>query len=104
VKATDILSATTGDLVGAYAAAAREHAAASASGRHRVANRNVELLTAIYRELRSRGPAAQTALLSLLTQGQPGVRGSAAAHALEFAPARAGPVLEELARGARRDR
>lgn len=59
-------------------------------------NRAADKVAAIYGELRHRGPDAQAALLTLLDHPDPGVRGWAASHALEFAPDRAVETLEAM--------
>ena len=55
------------------------------------------MVSAVYRELRARGKTAQNALLPLMTDPDDAVRGWSAAHALEFAPEQAEPVLTALA-------
>lgn len=55
-------------------------------------NRAADRVAAVYRELRDRDQ--REALLPLLGSDNPGVRGWAAAHALEFAPEKAISVLE----------
>jgi hypothetical protein len=61
-------------------------------------NRMFDLLIAIDRELRARGPEAQRQLLSLLDDPDPGTRCWAAASVLEFAPDEGERVLVELAK------
>ena len=56
----------------------------------------MDLLIAIYSELRRRGEESQRALLPLLADKDPGVRLWAGTHALEFAPRSAVPVLKAL--------
>jgi hypothetical protein len=91
--------ATVEGLVQAYRAATFAHrqAAARASVHYREVNRLHDVVALIYREVRARGLAAQTALLPLLQDPDIGVRCWAATHALEFAPERGEPVLEEVA-------
>ena len=59
------------------------------------ANRNADIVAAVYRELRQRGTESE--LLALLDSPDPGVRGCAGAHALEFAPIDGQRVLTALA-------
>jgi hypothetical protein len=68
------------------------------AGKPRDGNRMFELLVAIHRELRARGPEAQRQLLSLLDDPDPGTRCWAAASVLEFAPDEGERVLVELAK------
>ncbi len=84
-------------LVEWYAAAAAAHGVASSTGDYRTANKEWTIITSVYRELRSRGSEAQLALLELVSSPDDYVRSWAAAHALEFAPEVAEPVLTELA-------
>lgn len=99
MKPDQIFSATVADLVGAYRQAAVDHAAASASGRHRAANHNYDLLESIQAELQSRGPAGETGPEGMLEDELPEVRLSAAAHASASSAARAEAVLAKLAAG-----
>lgn len=99
MKPDQIMSSTVADLVRAYRQAAIDHAAASASGRHRVANRNYDLLESIQAELRSRGPVGEAELQRMLEDELPEVRLSAASHAPASSSERAEAVLEELAAG-----
>lgn len=89
-------SGTVDSLIARYHDAARRHGRAKTS---RAANKAAEELAAIYRELRHLGSDATERLLSLARDEDPSVRCWAAAHALEFAPADAEVVLEELAAG-----
>ncbi len=73
-------------LVDRYATSADAHARATDAGDSSAANDAFEAISTIYRELRRRGISAQRALLPLLHDPRPGVRGWAGAHALEFAP------------------
>jgi hypothetical protein len=97
VNRSDIKASTTSSLIHAYRAAAAAHGVATDGGDYRKANRNHDLVAAIYRELRSRGDEARVELLVLLDDVDPHVRGWAAAHALEFAPDRGERVLRRLA-------
>jgi hypothetical protein len=75
----------TAALVESYRAAASAHGRATESGDYRTANRNHDVLTDAYRELRARGEDAQRQLLVFLNDVDPHVRTWAATHALEFA-------------------
>ena len=88
-------TASVGELLDAYRLAAKSHRAASFAGDYRAGNRLADFIARTYRELRRRGHETQRALLDLLDD--PGVRGWAAAHALEIEPERGVPILEALA-------
>jgi hypothetical protein len=91
----DLTTLTTDELVGKYRDAARAHGAAELTRKAvRAANREAHTIAAVYRELRRRD--ARSVLLVLLDDPDPGVRGWAGAHALEFAPSQGEPVLEAL--------
>lgn len=94
---TNMAGLATEALVEKYAAAAAKHGEAIEAGNPRVANRNADTIAAIYRELRKRGLEAQRQLLPLLTRPEPGIRGWAGAHALEFSPPEGERILTELA-------
>lgn len=87
------------EIVDVYVAAAAKHGRATEAGDYKAANEAHDVIAPGYRELRSRGVEAQRALLPLLEHPDPGVRGWAAAHGLEFAPNQAEPTLEDLADG-----
>ncbi len=95
----DLSTASTDELVDAYRTAAELHGAHSIDGDYESANHQAELVAAVYRELRDRGPEAQRALLRLIDDRNEGVRSWAGAHALEFAPERGESALAELAEG-----
>ena len=95
----DISNASDEQLTDAYTRAAFGHGSATRNGDHEAANRHHDAITAIYRELRVRGGRAQSALVPLMQHGDECVRSWSAAHALEFAPEQAEPVLTELAAG-----
>lgn len=83
-------------LLDVYASAASLHASSTISGDYRITNKQADIVADVYRELRSRGLECQRSLLNLLSHADKGVRGWAAAHALEFAPEDGLPVLESL--------
>lgn len=87
-------SPSTDSMVAEYRDAAVRHGSAKTA---RAANAAAEKIAALYREFRQQGE--QAALLPLLTDPRSSVRSWAAAHALEFAPEQAVPVLEALASG-----
>jgi hypothetical protein len=95
-KTQDFHESTDEDLVRVYREAAEEQARFFTDFNHVKANKAARRLAAAYRELRTRGSAAQARLLPLLEHPEPGVRAWAAAHALEFAPERGEPVLSAL--------
>ncbi|MFE8595359.1 DUF2019 domain-containing protein [Archangium violaceum] len=64
----------------------------------KAANRKYDVLVAIRRELRERGPEAQRQLLKLMDSPAPGTRYWVASYVLEFAPSEAELVLAELAK------
>jgi hypothetical protein len=97
MNAREARALSIASLLDAYAKAARNHGATTLSGDYETGNRNAAVIARIYRELRRRGPAAQSALLDLLRHEDAGVRGWAGAHAMDFAPRQAIPVLEKLA-------
>jgi len=82
-----------------YAHAAAAHGRATVEGDYKTANKQYTILVDVYRMLRSRGPEAQRAVLTLLEHGDPHVRCWAASHALEFAPDLAERILSALAKG-----
>lgn len=83
-------------LIARYAESAAAHRAASESGDYKLANKQYAIIARTHKELLQRGNHGRARLLELLTHESAGVRGWAAAHALEFAPAEAEPVLIEL--------
>ena len=84
-------------LIEKYRHAASAHGRATVDGDNETANRNHDIVAAIYRELRQRGTPAQLALLPLLQDSDDALRSWAASHALEFKPEEAEPVLEAIA-------
>ena len=87
------------ELISEYRDAALTHRTASRAGDHEKANSAYERLASIVREVRKRSDEEKTVFLELLSDPSIEVRGWAASHALEFAPDRAEPVLEEIASG-----
>lgn len=84
-------------LIDHYSRAAAAHSRATLEGDPKTANKNHDVIAAVYRELRQRGVESQRRLLALFGHRDAGVRQWAAAHALEFAPAEGERVLEEIA-------
>ena len=70
---------------------------ASAKGNYKRANKNLEILISIIKELKTRGLEAQCSLLTLLKHNNFNVRLWAATHVLEFAPQEGEKTLTELA-------
>jgi len=96
MRKRSIKRASLGELLDAYAQAASVHGRATETGDYKTGNRAADRVAAIYAELRARGPDAQRSLLGLLKHEVPGVRGWAAAHALDFAPSDGEAVLQAL--------
>jgi len=86
---------STDEVVARYVEAASEHASGTESGDVERTNSASDAAVAAHVELQRRG--AERVLLALLDHPEPGVRGWAGFHCLEFAPDQAEPVLEELA-------
>lgn len=95
-KELKVESKSNEELIRLYEKAAHDHRQATDRGEPKAGNKAADLVATIYHELRKRGPAAQSLLLPLLETADSGVRGWAAAHALEFAPEKGEPVLEAL--------
>lgn len=68
---TDLENARTEDLVLMYEDAAVEHGHGTVEGVLPLTNRTADTVSAVYCELRRRGPAAQLATLPLLLSDQP---------------------------------
>ena len=83
-----------------YAGAAAAHGRATLDKNisYREVNKQYRILAKALEQLRCRGPDAQLALLGLLDDPDPSVRGWAARDALEFAPQQAEACLAELAK------
>ena len=99
MKESDALAARLDELEASYRDAAVHHAAAIASGRHRVANRNYDVLQTIAAELRARGTNGEVILLRLLQSCDASVRLWAATHSVDFAPRDAEATLRAIADG-----
>ena len=93
---TDFSELDVDRIVEIFAAAAAHHRHATEHGDSGGAKRAFDDVAAAYRELRIRGPEAQSALLPLLADDDPAVRLAAGTHALEFAPEEGEPVLMKL--------
>jgi hypothetical protein len=93
-RASDLQAESIERLVAIYeeAAAASEKLTPSASQ-----NAAADCVARVYDELRRRGPDAQRALLPFIAHARPGVRGWAAAHALEFETKVAEQRLKQIA-------
>lgn len=88
------------ELVERYRACARRHGAAVVAGSSARANRALDDLLRLRREIRSVGQPAIQKLLALLDDVEADVRLQAAVDALELSPADGQRVLAELAAGA----
>jgi hypothetical protein len=99
MKPFELISSTVVELTKAYREAAIAHVTASATGRHRVANRNYDLLEEVRNELLSRGAGGEHQLVALMDDAEPAVQLWAASHSLEIASLRAELVLESLSTG-----
>lgn len=93
-----LTAASWEELLAAYVDASSAHGKATESGNHKVANKNYDVIAAVYGELRQRGLEERKRLLVLLDHKDPGVRCWAASHTLEFAPEESEAVLKALAR------
>lgn len=92
----EIKKAEIKELIQAYSEAASIQGMATESGDYKTGNKASDLLSAIYSELRRRGNGAQSAILSLLTNDDSGIRLWAASHAMDFSPNDGEPVLKAL--------
>lgn len=90
-------SAATQELVDAYVRAAIDHAEFTNGGNAPKTNAAHHALTAARRELRARG-VLRDALQPLWVHPELAVRFNAAVHYLEFEPARAEPIIDEMAK------
>ena len=88
----------TSALLVRFAQAAKHQWEMISAGDSEGANRAFAEYTAIYSELKRRGPAYQARLTELLGDLSPAVRMAAAGLALEFDPKRAEFVLEEVSK------
>ncbi|MCY1074686.1 DUF2019 domain-containing protein [Archangium lansingense] len=89
---------STERLVEEFGTLSAEHGRDIEGAKPKAANRKFDVLVAIRRELRERGPEAQRQLLKLMDSPEPGTRYWVASYALEFAPSEAELVLAELAK------
>ena len=92
-----LASLSTNELVHLFAESAMSRKAAMDALKPKVGNKHFDMMTNIYVEIKSRGPAAQRSMLPLLNHTDPEVRCNAAALIMEFAPSQAEPVLRSLA-------
>ena len=96
MKSVELENMDTESLVRDYREAAALQWTNIFRGKSKAAHKHSEKVMRIYSELRRRGDDARQALLPLLKDEDPGVRLWAAAHALQFAPNDAEPVLVDL--------
>jgi Domain of unknown function (DUF2019) len=89
---------STEELVRLYREAASVHGQANRSRDYRAGNPAADTVAAIYREIRSRGVEHQRRLLPLLLSADDGIRGWAAAHALELEPGQGEAILLDIAK------
>ena len=99
MKSLELISSTIAELIQVYRKAAIEHVTASETGRHRVANRNYDLLDEVSTELIRRGATGESQLAALMDDTEPGVQLWAASHSLGIDSSRAERVLERLSAG-----
>lgn len=92
----EVKKAELAELINAYSESAKIQGEATESGDYKTGNKASDLISAIYSELRRRGPDAQRALLPLLEADNPGVKLWAASHAMDFSPSDGEPVLVSL--------
>lgn len=97
MKGTPVSALTEQELIDSYVLAASLHGSATEAGDSDTANRQYDVVAAVYDELRRR--AAEKALLPLLSHDNPNVRKWAGAHALEFAPTDGELALRTVAAG-----
>lgn len=90
----DLSAVPIDELVVLYRDAAKIHGDTTLTGGYKLGNPKAVLIADVYRELRRRG--TESVLAVLLEDPDPGVRGWAGAHALEFAPSEGEQVLEAL--------
>jgi hypothetical protein len=90
-------AADVGSLLDEYTELAVLHGQALSEFDHKKSNQLHSRITKLYQRLRALGPDALNALLELLEHPDISVRCWAAAHALDFAPARGEPVLKKIA-------
>jgi Domain of unknown function (DUF2019) len=83
-------------LIASYAESACTRGSALENSNSRAANKQLDMMTNIYLEIKSRGIEAQQSFLKLLDHDNPLVRCDAATLALEFAPQFAEPTLKSL--------
>ena len=95
----ELATKSVSDLVRDYRTSAVAHAAAIGNGRHRVANREFETLSAVSGELQRRGTEGVNALKALIEDENLSVRVWAATHALRIHTALAEHTLAEAAAG-----
>ena len=96
---SELITATLARLIEVFQEAAHANASAIETGRHRVANRALELLVHLAGEIRRRGTQGEMALLQLLQSNDSQVRLWAASYSLDFSPVEAEEVLTELSAG-----
>lgn len=97
MKKKDLSNLKNEDLLEVYRVEAQVHGEATDRGDYKAANKAHDCLAAAYRVLRSRGDSAQSGILQFLESQNQHLRCWAAAHALEFCPAKGEPVLRKLA-------
>jgi hypothetical protein len=96
-RTTKLASLSTNELVHLFAESAMSRTAAMEALKAKVGNKHFDMMTNIYVELKSCGPAAQQSMLPLLSHTDPEVRCNATALIMEFAPSQAEPILRSLA-------
>lgn len=97
MKKVQLKTLSTERLVEEFGVLSAGHGRDIEGAKPKAANRKFDVLVAIHRELRARGPEVQRQLLTLMDSPAPGTRYWVASYALEFAPSEAERVLAELA-------
>jgi hypothetical protein len=99
MNARDLSSVSLEELLRQYEFAARAHSDGTTGGDYKKANDAYDRIGKLRQEILTRGDAGRAGILHLLTINDDRVRIWASAHALEFAPKIAEPILQQLQQG-----